>query len=83
MKSFQVEFEVDDWKYIEPEIVTVDAENAEEAAKKALPAAAIGLRRQLTSLGKKKGRICVARALVFDNAEGDDAGGQESYWNLA
>lgn len=81
-KSFQVEFTVDDWKFIYPEVVTVEAETAEEAAKKATSIAGKGLRRQLASLAKQKSRICVAQAMVFDNSEGDDAKGQESYWNL-
>jgi hypothetical protein len=82
LKSFQVEFEVDDWKYIEPEVVTVEAETAEQAVQKAAPVAGKGLRSQLASLAKQKGRICVARALVFDNAEGDEAEGQEFHRNI-
>jgi hypothetical protein len=82
MKSFQVEFYPEDWKFIEPEVVTVEAETAEQAAEKAAPIAGKGLRRQLASLAKQKGRICVAEATVFDNSEGDDAKGQEFHWNI-
>jgi hypothetical protein len=82
LKSFQVEFVPEDWKFIYPEIVTVEAETAEQAVEKAAPIAGKGLRRQLASLAKEKGRICVAEAMVFDNAGGDEPEGEEFHWNI-
>jgi hypothetical protein len=82
LRSFQVEFRPDEWKFIDPEIVTVEAATAEEAVEKVAPIAGKSLRKQLAAMAKWKRRVCVAEVVVFDLAEGDDAEGKTFSWSI-